>query len=117
MNVTYNSTSGLTTITLPQGEGMAMPLTVGIDLTGGSIRSQINFATPLLLTSGSDHGFTIVSIAGGVTTATMNVTEAQTIAQPSGSYAFDVWAITSAGVPTQILTGSFNISKRWTPLP
>ncbi len=112
MNVA--SSDGVTTIHLPQGETMTLPVAVGFDLTGYTARCQIAVpGTPLLMTNGNG-GITIVSPSDGTTT--LNVSAAQSLALPVRSFAFDFWVISGAGDPTQILTGSFIVTSRVTPL-
>ncbi len=106
-----------TNITLPQGETEPLPFSLTdsstgnlVDLTGYLLKMQIQFPTPVLLTS-ANGGISITGIGVGH----FNFTESLTY--PTGVYPYDVWMTSGSGVSDRMFAGRFSVPHRVTPLP
>ncbi|MDX1974486.1 MAG: hypothetical protein SFT92_02295 [Rickettsiales bacterium] len=115
-----DSASGMTTtISILSGETVALAMTLSsggspIDLTGYSLKSQINFPTPLTLNT-TNSGITITNAANGV--ISLNISSAQSSVVEQGAYDFDLWMTSPTDVETPLLTGKFLITPNIVAVP
>lgn len=115
-----NSQTGYTTyISIISGETVALAMTLSaselpINLTGYSLRCQINFPTPLLLTT-ANNGVIITNASQGA--ISLNIGSAQTADIEQGVFDFDLWMTSAGGGETPLLTGKFSVTPNITPVP
>ena len=107
-------TPGLYDITCFQGADYDKTFTVSQDgtalnWTGFSARMQVRTgadASATLLSFSNGSGITLGGTAG---TILLSITNAQSAAVPSGSYAYDLELISGSSAVTRILQGAFNV--------
>lgn len=105
-------TPGLYDITCYQGADYDKTFTVSqggtaLDWTGYSARMQVRTgadASATLLSLSNGSGITLGGTAG---TVLLTITNAQSAAIPSGSYAYDLELISGSSAVTRLLQGSF----------
>lgn len=114
-------TQVLTNFSMIAGETVATALAIStgtpaapIDLTSYTLQMQINFPTPLLLST-ANGGITITDPVQGQ--AQINIPSATSADLPQGSYPYDLWMKSPAGVETPLLKGSFKIYPAVSPVP
>ena len=78
-----------------------------LNITGYTLKAQINFPTPLII-SNTTSGITVNDAANG--TFTVNIPSFTTEAVDCGAYSYDLWMISGTGVATALLTGKFIIA-------
>jgi hypothetical protein len=115
-----SSESGyITYMAIVSGETVALDMTLSnggtpINLTSYILKAQINFETPLSLTT-ANGGITIVNAAQGQ--IRLNITSAQTASIEQGVFDYDLWMTSAGGVQTPLLTGKFSVSPNVTAIP
>ena len=115
-----NPSSGYTTyMAIAAGETVAEALTIAngstpVNLTGYTLKMQIEFPTPLLLTTGNG-GITLTNAVQGQ--AQINISDTTSATLPSGSFPYDLWMVSGGGVATRILSGLFTVSQNLAPIP
>jgi hypothetical protein len=85
-----------------------------LNITGYSLKMQVNFPTPVLFSTGNG-GITITNAAGGL--AMLNDTDLHTEAYPVGGYAYDVFTISGGSDSICYMQGIFNVLQSVTPIP
>lgn len=113
------STGYQTDVSIIAGETVALAANLSlngspVNLTGYSLKMQINFQTPELLNTGNG-GITITNAAQGA--IQINMSSTLTAAFPRGSYPYDLWMVSGGGVETPLLTGNFSIAPSISPVP
>jgi hypothetical protein len=108
-----------TNLSITAGETVAESLAIAsggspVNLTGYTLKMQINFPTPLLLTTGNS-GITITDAAQG--TAQINIADTASVLLSIGIYPYDFWMISGGGDATRILNGSFSVNQNIAPIP
>jgi hypothetical protein len=108
-----------TNLSIAAGETVAEALTIAsggaaLNLTGYSLKMQIDFFTPLLLTTGNG-GITITNASTG--SAQINISDTTSSSFRTGGYPYDFWMISGAGVATRLFGGSFLVNQNITPIP
>jgi hypothetical protein len=101
-----------TDIAILSGETVNFTTTVNsggspLNITGYTLKAQINFPTPLIV-SNTTSGITVNDAANGV--FTLNIPSSTTEAVECGAYNYDLWMISGSGVATALLTGKFIIA-------
>jgi hypothetical protein len=84
---------------------------------GGTALNWTNFSARMQVREAADSSATLLSLTsgsgivlGGTTgTISLTITNAQSAAIPSGSFAYDLELVAGAGQITRILQGSFNV--------
>lgn len=84
-----------------------------MNLSGYSLKMQIQFVTPLLLTT--SNGIAITDAVNGV--AQINISDTISAGLTIGTFPYDLWMISGSGVATRLLYGSFTVSQNITPIP
>jgi hypothetical protein len=115
-------TNGPTTyITIIARETVALSLQVTdvsnnpINLTGYSLKCQVNMHPATLLLATSNGGITITNAAQGQ--VQINISDTASAALPAGTYSFDLWMISGGGQATPLLNGFFVVAPAVTPIP
>jgi hypothetical protein len=116
----YNTQTGYTTLmNLTAGDTVAQQITFAtggtpINLSGCSLKCQINFPAPLVLNT-TNGGIAITNAALGA--AQINISSAVTAAIAPGSYAYDLWMVSPTGAETAMLAGLFIVTPNITVVP
>ena len=114
-NVAYVAMTIAQGESLPPGGGFALSGAGGpLDLTGYSLKMEIAFTAPLILST-ANGGITITDAENGM--AQINITAADSAAFAPGTYAFDLFSISPAGESMRLFPGSFTVLKSITPIP
>ena len=109
-----------TYITITAGETVALAMQIAdasntpINLTGYTLKCQVNFPAPLSLTT-ANGGIAITNASQGQ--AQINISDAASAALPPGAYPFDVWMISGGGVATPLLAGNFTVTPNVALIP
>lgn len=109
-----------TNFTIKAGETVAQAIqffvsrTVPLDLSGYTLKSQINFPTPLLLTT-ENGGITIIDAELGK--VQINIDSETTADLPIGCYPYDLWTVSGGGEEKPWLCGTFSVVTSITPVP
>ena len=101
------------------GETVAEAVTIAaggvlVNLTGYSLKMQINFPSPLLLDTGNS-GITTTNATQGA--AQINISSATTETFGASSGLYDFWMISGSGVATRLFGGLFSVNSSITPIP
>jgi len=119
MNVT--SINNQTSIGIIAGETVALSFALSqasgaaMDLTGYSLKCQINVGADPLTLNTMNGGITVPSPTTGQ--CVLNIASAVTASMPPGSYPYDVWIVSGAGVETPIFSGNFSVTANVSPVP
>jgi hypothetical protein len=84
---------------------------------GGTALNWTNFSARMQVREAADSSATLLSLTSGsgivlggtAGTISVTITNAQSAAIPSGSFAYDLELVAGAGQITRILQGSFNV--------
>lgn len=100
------------TLTQTNADGTASPF----DLTNSVVKMQIDFPTPLLLTS-LNGGITLTDVGNGQ--GRIGISSTQSAAQPVGSFSYDFWTESNDEPPQtlQWFKGQYKLLARITPIP
>lgn len=118
MIVTLSGTA--TNLAIAAGETVAESLTIAaagiaLNLTGYTLKMQINFPSlPLLLTT-TNGGIAITNATQGI--VQINVADTVSDRLAVGTFPYDFWMISGGGIATRLLYGSFTIIQNITPIP
>jgi hypothetical protein len=119
--VTNNSDNAVVNMSLNQGEDVAKAMTLKtgsplalMNLTGYSFKMQINFATPLVLST-SNSGITIPDPVNGL--IQVNIASATTKTRPSVTTSYDFWMTSPGGQETFLWRGVCTVTPTQTTLP
>ncbi len=109
----------VTSMSIAAGETVSESLTIAsgggpVDLTGYTLKMQVNFPEPLLLTTGNG-GISVTNAAGGA--AQINLSEAASAALAPGTFPFDLWMVSGGGQATRLLNGLFTVDQSLAPIP
>lgn len=85
-----------------------------INITGYTVKMQIDFEEPLLLDTGNS-GITITDGPAGK--FQINISDIESAALDVGSFSYDCWMISGGGVSTPLLNGVFTVTQNITPIP
>jgi len=101
------------------GETVATQITLSsggspINLSGYSLKMQINFASPLELNT-TNGGITIISASSGI----VQINIADTVSEQfvTGNYPYDFWMISGGGIASRLLGGVFSVLQSISPIP
>lgn len=108
-----NTGNYITSMSIIAGETVAQSLSVAsgggpINLTGYTLKMQINFPTPLLLST-ANGGITITDPTQGQ--AQINIAESVSAGLTVGRFAYEFWMISGGGAATPLLTGLFTVNQ------
>jgi hypothetical protein len=111
----------VTNVNMIAGETLALAATItnqltgaAINLTGYSLKATINFPTPVELTT-ANGGITLPYPSLGQ--LQLNASSSSTADWDGGTYAWDLWMVSGAGVETPLLRGSWNVELSISPVP
>ena len=99
-------------VTLLQSDGVTP-----INLTGYSLKTQINFSNPpgMTLLNTSNGGIVITNAAQGMFEVLMSTSFTANLV--AGEYPYDLWWTNPSGAENKIFSGLFIVEQNVTPVP